>query len=93
MGTTPVVIDITLDIYRRTLPPFVLKYAAFLRRFHTFSNPGANTRVFVRQGDKQSTRGSLLAFNPGKLQRNDNAMCTSAASLLGSSRLKGYIHR
>jgi hypothetical protein len=93
MGTTPVVINITLDTYRRTLRPFVLKYAVFLRRFHTFSNPGANTGVFVRQGYKQSTRSSLLALNTGKLQRNDKAVRTSAASLLWGSRLKGHMHR
>jgi hypothetical protein len=69
MGTTPVVIDITLDTYRRALAPFVLKYAAFLKRFHTSSNPGANTVVFVRKGYKQSTRGWRLALNTGKVTK------------------------
>jgi hypothetical protein len=69
MGTTPVVINITLDTYRRTLRPFVLEYAGFLRRFHTFSNPGANTGVFIRQGYKISTRGSPLALNTGKITK------------------------
>jgi len=91
MGTTPVVINITLDTYRRTLRPFVLKYAAFLRRFHTFSNPGANTGVFVRQGYKQPTCGSLFVLNTGKLQRNDNAGAYFGGLLARKFAPKGYI--
>jgi len=83
MGTTPVVIDITLGTYRRTVAPFVLKYAVFSIRFLASNKFCANTADLLSRYETIDL-WPRYSFKPlEKLQKYDNAVSTSAVPLLG----------